>query len=204
MENELISLDESLLYGRGLHKKCYLHPSDPDQCIKIAYNDEGREDLSREIAYWDVLNKRHKNYRILPKYYGAVMTTLGEGHLFELIRNYDGSQCRTLSDVLADEAFLSEHFDAIVQMLRTLKEEILVNEIITLAIFPHNILLQKVDETHCQVRMVNDMGSPCFFCIEYYSHYFARKKIRRHWDRFIASLHRKFPSETCEKLLASL
>lgn len=52
---EIIQLDDSLLYGQGSHKKCFLHPHNKNLCIKIAYNEGGQKDLIREINYIDVL-----------------------------------------------------------------------------------------------------------------------------------------------------
>lgn len=51
---EIIQLDDSLLYGQGSHKKCFLHPHNKNLCIKIAYNEGGQKDLIREINYIDV------------------------------------------------------------------------------------------------------------------------------------------------------
>lgn len=48
---EIIQLDDSLLYGQGSHKKCFLHPHNKNLCIKIAYNQGGQKDLLREINF---------------------------------------------------------------------------------------------------------------------------------------------------------
>lgn len=49
MDNKTINLSDKLIYGKGFHKKCYIHPYNPNLCIKIAYNEEGKEDIEREI-----------------------------------------------------------------------------------------------------------------------------------------------------------
>lgn len=37
MTNKLI-INEKQIYGKGSHKKCFIHPDNKDLCIKVAYN----------------------------------------------------------------------------------------------------------------------------------------------------------------------
>ncbi|MDO4920618.1 MAG: YrbL family protein [Phascolarctobacterium sp.] len=138
----MLNLSEELFLGKGTHKKCYLHPEDSSKCIKMAYTYEGEDDLQRELRYLKVLRRKGKNYSVLPRYYGAVATNLGEGHVYEYLVNFDGSKCRTLEDFLEDEQMLSEHFELLVAKLRQLKTDLLNNEIITMGLFPENIIVQ--------------------------------------------------------------
>lgn len=156
---EIIQLDDSLLYGQGSHKKCFLHPHNKNLCIKIAYNEGGQKDLIREINYIDVLKRRHKDYSILPKYFGKVNTNLGTGYVFEIIRDYNNGRTQTLEDFITDLNLFSQNYSLIVRLLKELKEKLYKNEIITMVLFPENILFQKIDENTYRVRIVNDMGS---------------------------------------------
>jgi PhoP regulatory network protein YrbL. len=54
----LIQLTEKDYISKGLHRKCYHHPDDPNKCIKINYNDGAEEETNREIAYYKHLIKR--------------------------------------------------------------------------------------------------------------------------------------------------
>ena len=69
----IIQLNKDKFYGKGTHKKCFIHPQDANLCIKIPYNEGGKIDLLREIKYLDILKNRNKDYSILPKYYGEVI-----------------------------------------------------------------------------------------------------------------------------------
>lgn len=202
--NSPIILTEDMLYGKGLHKKCYIHPFNNNLCIKFAYNRGGQEDINREISYIKILNKRKKNYSILPKYYGRIETNLGTGYIFELIKNFDNTECKTLQDFLSDRKLLSENFETILKLLKTLKRDLFDNEIITLDLFAHNILLQKVNKQTYQIRIVNDMGSAVLIPLEYYFHYFAKAKIQRVWNRFVESLNRKYPSILIDKITSEI
>lgn len=201
---EIIQLDDSLLYGQGSHKKCFLHPHNKNLCIKIAYNEGGQKDLIREINYIDVLKRRHKDYSILPKYFGKVNTNLGTGYVFEIIRVYNNGRTQTLEDFITDLNLFSQNYSLIVRLLKELKEKLYKNEIITMVLFPENILFQKTDENTYRVRIVNDMGSAVLIPLEYHFKYFAHTKILRRWKMFLEVLRNKYASHLSEKLIEEI
>lgn len=201
---EIIQLDDSLLYGQGSHKKCFLHPRNKNLCIKIAYNEGGQKDLIRVINYIDVLKRRHKDYSILPKYFGKVNTNLGTGYVFEIIRDYNNGRTQTLEDFITDLNLFSQNYSLIVRLLKELKEKLYKNEIITMVLFPENILFQKTDENTYRVRIVNDMGSAVLIPLEYHFKYFAHTKILRRWKMFLDVLRNKYASHLSEKLIEEI
>lgn len=201
---EIIQLDDSLLYGQGSHKKCFLHPHNKNLCIKIAYNEGGQKDLIREINYIDVLKRRHKDYSILPKYFGKVNTNLGTGYVFEIIRDYNNGRTQTLEDFITDLNLFSQNYSLIVRLLKELKEKLYKNEIITMVLFPENILFQKTDENTYRVRIVNDMGSAVLIPLEYHFKYFAHTKILRRLKMFLEVLRNKYASHLSEKLIEEI
>lgn len=201
---EIIQLDDSLLYGQGSHKKCFLHPHNKNLCIKIAYNEGGQKDLIREINYIDVLKRRHKDYSILPKYFGKVNTNLGTGYVFEIIRDYNNGRTQTLEDFITDLNLFSQNYSLIVRLLKELKEKLYKNEIITMVLFPENILFQKTDENTYRVRIVNNMGSAVLIPLEYHFKYFAHTKILRRWKMFLDVLRNKYASHLSEKLIEEI
>ena len=205
MQNkEVIQLDDSLLYGQGSHKKCFLHPHNKNLCIKIAYNEGGQKDLIREINYIDVLKRRHKDYSILPQYFGKIETNLGTGYVFEIICDYNGNKTQTLEDFITSPTLFAENFDLIVHLLKNLKDELYKNEIITMVLFPENILFQKTDENTYRVRIVNDMGSAVLIPLEYYFTHFAHTKIKRRWLKFLDVLRNNYKSELTDKLIQEI
>lgn len=173
-------------------------------CIKIAYNEGGQKDLIREINYIDVLKRRHKDYSILPKYFGKVNTNLGTGYVFEIIRDYNNGRTQTLEDFITDLNLFSQNYSLIVRLLKELKEKLYKNEIITMVLFPENILFQKTDENTYRVRIVNDMGSAVLIPLEYHFKYFAHTKILRRWKMFLDVLRNKYASHLSEKLIEEI
>lgn len=205
LDKQILQLDDTLLYGQGSHKKCFLHPHNKNLCIKIAYNEGGQKDLIREINYIDVLKRRHKDYSILPKYFGKVNTNLGTGYVFEIIRDYNNGRTQTLEDFITDLNLFSQNYSLIVRLLKELKEKLYKNEIITMVLFPENILFQKIDENNYRVRIVNDMGSAVLIPLEYHFKYFAHTKILRRWKMFLDVLRSsKYYSNLSDKLIEEI
>lgn len=164
----------------------------------------GQKDLLREINYIDVLNRRHKDYSILPQYFGKVNTNLGTGYVFEIIRDYNGNKTQTLEDFITSPTLFAENFDLIVHLLKNLKDELYKNEIITMVLFPENILFQKIDKNTYRVRIVSDMGSAVLIPLEYHFKYFAHTKILRRWKMFLDVLRNKYASHLSEKLIEEI
>ena len=162
----------------------------------------GQTDLLREINYIKILKKRNKNSDILAKYYGEIETNLGHGYVFEVIRNYDKSKSITLQEILLDEKLFDNYFNLTVKLLKDLKNNLFENEIITMGIFPENIIFQQIDSQTYKVRIVNDMGSGVLIPLEYHFLYFAKAKVARRWEEFITNLKKLYPSGLTNKLIS--
>lgn len=140
----------------------------------------------------------------MPKYFGKVNTNLGTGYVFEIIRDYNNDRTQTLEDFITDLNLFSQNYSLIVRLLKELKEKLYKNEIITMVLFPENILFQKTDENNYRVRIVNDMGSAVLIPLEYHFKYFAHTKILRRWKMFLDVLRNKYASHLSEKLIEEI
>jgi hypothetical protein len=164
----------------------------------------GQTDLQREINYLKILNKRNKDYSILPRYYGTVATNLGTGYVFELIKDFDGKKSLTLEDVLRNNTLFINLFNTIKILLISLKDTLLKNEIITMGIFPENIILQRTSASDFRIRIVNDMGSGVLIPLEYHFSYFAKTKVLRRWNEFIQTLSTQFNDHLIQNLIKEI
>lgn len=106
----------------------------------------------------------------------------------------------TLEDYLSNEELLKKNFGIIVDLLKFLKGNLLKNQIITMGLFPENIIFQKIDYNKYRVRIVNDMGSAALIPLEYYSSFFAVRKILRRWKRFVKVVKNDYQNQYAEKL----
>ncbi|OCG12281.1 hypothetical protein A9G09_10040 [Gilliamella sp. wkB292] len=190
MEN-LIQLTEKDYISKGLHRKCYHHPDDPNKCIKVNYNQGAEEETNREIAYYKHLIKRHISWDALAQYYGPINTNYGQGHVFELIRDYNGEIATPLEKYLLDEELTKQYFDALVISLKALKTALLNDRIITMTIKSKNILFQHLSPKENRLIIIDNIGNSTLIPIANYVSYFAKAKIERTWQRFLASLIRE-------------
>lgn len=186
--SHIIQLTDKDYISKGLHRKCYHHPSNPSQCIKVNYNDGAEQETNREIAYYKHLIKRNISWDALAKYYGLVQTNFGEGHLFELIRNYDGKTATPLETYLADQQLTQQYYDELIVLLKALKSNLLNNRIITMTIKSKNILFQHLSEQKNRLVIIDNIGNSTFIPIANYVPYFAKSKIERTWQRFLKSV----------------
>lgn len=186
--SHIIQLTDKDYISKGLHRKCYHHPSNPSQCIKVNYNDGAEQETNREIAYYNHLIKRNISWDALAKYYGPVQTNFGEGHLFELIRNYDGKTATPLETYLADQQLTQQYYDELIVLLKALKSNLLNNRIITMTIKSKNILFQHLSEQKNRLVIIDNIGNSTFIPIANYVPYFAKSKIERTWQRFLKSV----------------
>jgi hypothetical protein len=187
----LIQLAEKDYISKGLHRKCYHHPDDLSKCIKVNYNDGAEEETNREIAYYKHLMNRKISWDVLAKYYGPVVTNFGQGHVFELIRDYDGKISTPLEKYLSDEQLTKQHYDALVMSLKALKAALLKDRIITMTIKSKNILFQHLTTEKSRLIIIDNIGNSTFIPIANYVGFFAKAKIERTWQRFLSSLIRE-------------
>ncbi|OTQ01118.1 hypothetical protein B5S43_08120 [Gilliamella apicola] len=186
--NTTITLSEKDYISRGLHRKCYHHPEDANKCIKVNYNDGAEEETNREIAYYKHLIKRNVSFDALAKYYGPVLTNYGNGHIFELIRDYNGETAIPLEKYLANKSLTEKYFDQLVTGLKELKSALLKDRIITMTIKSKNILFQQLSDTNSRLVIIDNIGNSTFIPIANYIPCFAKSKIERTWQRFLKSI----------------
>jgi hypothetical protein len=199
---DMLELDPHALIGTGLHRECYLHPEDPSRCIKIVVAGTGNEN-HREQAYYAALARRGVTWEMLPRFHGLVPTNLGEGAVFDLVRDYDNRISLTLGHYLGSEQLTLLHCDALRQALRDLKNYLLEQRIITMTLKPKNILFQLETADTGKLLIVDNIGNSDFLPLANYSTRLAQWKIRRKWRRFERSIGREFAgNKAIERLLA--
>jgi PhoP regulatory network protein YrbL. len=186
--NTTITLSEKDYISRGLHRKCYHHPEDANKCIKVNYNEGAEEETNREIAYYKHLIKRNVSFDALAKYYGPVSTNYGNGHIFELVRDYNGETAIPLEKYLANKSLTEKYFDQLVTGLKELKSALLKDRIITMTIKSKNILFQHLSDTNSRLVIIDNIGNSTFIPIANYIPCFAKSKIERTWQRFLKSI----------------
>lgn len=195
-----LTLTEQDFISRGSHKKCYHYPGQPQCCIKVPYNAGGVTDITREIFYLThVLKERGPQSGILPRYFGKVRTNIGQGYAFELVRDYDGNISQSIQTLLT-KPISHEQLLSLRNALLIMRERMLQYRVISMSIYPENILYQRTGEHDFRLMLINDMGSGASVPLEYIVAAMARAKIKRYWNRFVASLPNRIDPAVCAVL----
>ena len=181
------------MVGKGLHRECYVHPEDETLCVKVVVNGDDKE-TKREKAYYKRLLKQNNKFTCVPRYHGDVKTDKGIGGVFDLVRDFDGAVSKTLEYYLESPALVAEKLNDIYDALETLKAELLEQGVVTMTIKPKNIVYKLGEDGKGKLIIIDNIGSSSFLRPEYFSLFFARKKVMRKWSKFKEFLvkHYKF------------
>jgi len=186
----MIVLDESGLVGTGYHRQCFEDPRDSGRCIKVVIKGTGAENR-REESFYRILNRKNISWAGIPRYYGKVQTDRGEGMVFDLIRDADGSPSRTLESYLSDpDARPGPH--ELQRLLNELRQYLLENGITTMTIKPANIVLQKRTADPDRLVIIDNLGCSEVLPLSYHIRFFARRKTNRRFDRFETKLWQQY------------
>jgi hypothetical protein len=168
--------------GKGTNRACYQHPEDETKCIKVTISDDFAES-NREKKYYSLLERREISWEMLARYYGTVETDMGEGLVFDLIRDADGLISKPLVHYFTTEALTSELEDPIGKF-HALKQYLLEQKIIVKDLGIYNILYQKLNNGGGRYMIIDGVTNNDFLPFATYIDYFAVKKITRRWERF--------------------
>lgn len=189
----MLELKPNTLIGKGLHRECFTHPDNPALCVKVIVAGNSNENR-REARYYGQLARRGVSWEMLSKFHGMVETNLGEGAIFDLVRDGDGEVSKPLAHYLESEALTAIHGDTLAGALRDLRTYLQRNRIITMTLKTKNILFQQDTRSSGKLVIVDNVGNSDFIPIANYSAVLARRKIRRKWLRFEADIHSQYSS----------
>lgn len=191
-KSELV-LDESLFIGEGSFSRSYIHPHNENLCIKIPRKDVTKKEGSRkrEVKYLKSLKKRGKSFEMLYEYHYDVLTNLGKGHVYDLVRDYDGSISKNLGYYLSlgDQKVCSE----IVRHIELLRRYLVHEYILFTDLKEDNILLKQVSANKTKLIIVDGVDYNNRIPILEYLPSLGRKRQIRKWNKFRDKMIREFP-----------
>lgn len=93
----MIDLKDAVIIGRGNERICYLHPQDKDLIIKVPIIGSGqRKQNILDHYYQEALKRKGVPFTYIPKQYGFIQTTAGEGLLMDCIRDTTDQVAQTI------------------------------------------------------------------------------------------------------------
>lgn len=142
-------------FARGKRRHCYVHPDDPDLCVKVAA-DAGDERCLREQA------RDLRSYRWLrslgsdsvfdriPAVEGTVDTDLGEGIVMRLYRDHDGRISRNLAQIIVERGLPP----SLVREIDALKRWLWKERLLTRDTAPYNVVAVRSGNGRWQLKII--------------------------------------------------
>jgi hypothetical protein len=192
----MLDIKASSYVVEGKHRACYIHPHNESLCVKILLPSKtggSQKEANRETKYYRFLEKKNVPWTMLPKFYGEVITSLGKGYIFDLVRDYDGNISRNLTHYLSDQQLTQNHAQALSVAFDLLNEYLLQWKIITLNIQARNLVFKKISSDEGRLVIVDDVGNTEFIPVSNYIDFMATMKIKRKWQRFVSLLLKAYP-----------
>ena len=198
----MIDLDGLTPFAEGGNRKCFIHPDNPDRCLKVIHPgllqkirnnkpwykrfrslESFDDNLREELAYKQkaLRSNNPKIWKHLAKWHGKTETSLGIASETELIKN-DNQIAETLESYLFTNGLTDEIKDSIENFHHWLKD----NLVLTKNLIPHNLVLKK-ENNELDIKIIDGLGSQAFIPFPSYSKFFAKRYVERRielmWNR---------------------
>ena len=198
----MIDLDGLTPFAEGGNRKCFIHPDNPDRCLKVIHPgllqkirnnkpwykrfrslESFDDNLREEVAYKQkaLRSSNPKIWKHLAKWYGKTETSLGIASETELIKN-DNQIAETLESYLFKNGLTDEIKDSIENFHHWLRN----NLVLTKNLIPHNLVLKK-ENNSLNIKIIDGLGSQAFIPFPSYSKFFAKRYVERRielmWSR---------------------
>ena len=181
----VIVLNEKLLVGEGNERLCFINPNNKERVIKITKkNVNGREQNKIDSMYYSFLVKQGRQIDHIPRCYGWVKTSRGEGLEFDRAMNYDHSQAMTLERAVLDRKIGKTELHPLMQ---SLKHYLFKNRVIFYDVGPSNVILERVSQDKWKLVVVDGLGARRLG-LKFWFHQKLRLlpayKARKQWRKF--------------------
>ena len=198
----MIDLDGLTPFAEGGNRKCFIHPDNPDRCLKVIHPgllqkirnnkpwykrfrslESFDDNLREEVAYKQkaLRSNNTKIWKHLAKWHGKTETSLGIASETELIKN-DNQIAETLESYLFKNGLTDEIKDSIENFHHWLRN----NLVLTKNLIPHNLVLKK-ENNSLNIKIIDGLGSQAFIPFPSYSKFFAKRYVERRielmWNR---------------------
>jgi len=186
-------------FARGGNRLCFVHPDNPNRCIKVRRPDFTLADCRRKkgfpknlrpLSYFDdnreefkvmmALERQHgKNiFSHISLCYGFEDSDMGKGLVSELIRNRDDRISQTLKKYIWDHGM----DDPIQNAVRALADFWLRECIPSRDLLLHNIVVQMSGDKIDRLVVIDGLGSSGFISPQLLPRNGRRKKVQRKVD----------------------
>lgn len=214
----MLELTKDLYIGSGCHQSVYMHPCNKNLCVKILTDTdpviikEEQRNRTRESSYLARVDSRTPGCPCLVHFVGIEDTNMGEGAVYTLVRDADGTISISLEDYLCtllehknDFTLFTSEVNDLYSALVRFRINMLENKIVTRNIRPVNICVQK-NENNCieNLVLIDDLGPTELIPITEYVSFLAISRVKRKWKKFISLLRSYCDEKEFQEMLDKL
>lgn len=173
-------------FAMGSKRSCYVHPSNPNLCIKVLSNTCDKRDgivaQQLEVDDYSVLKRCERSdlFDRIPRFEGTVETDLGLGIVSQLLRDVDGEISQNLAKLLEKQGLTPELVKAIDKLKQWLHEQ----HLLTRDTGPHNIVAMRVANSKWHLVIIEGWINRKFRWLHYRSTHLATYLINRQLRKF--------------------
>lgn len=173
--------------GQGKERICFRNPRNPKSVLKLSPVGKTKQ-TDREVAYFRQLQRRNVPFTHLPQFFGTLSVPGYFGIEQELILDYDGSVSRHFHDVVAHpKGGVALSKQQIVDTLEPLGNYLIEFGISTCDLGRTNIVFQEQSPGRFRAVLIDGIGDTDFLPFSRWLPFVARRKIRRHWSKFMST-----------------
>ena len=190
----MIILSDVSPFAEGGNRKCFVHPDNPNRCLKVVHRglleeikknkpwykrvrslESFDDNLREENAYQQkaIINGDANIWDHLAKWYGMKETDIGMASETELVRNDD-----EIADTLESYLFKNGMTDEIKNSIATFQEWLRESLVLTKNLIPHNLVIKKEND-EMLIKIIDGLGSQAFVPLPSYSNFFAKRYVER-------------------------
>lgn len=185
-----IHLSPSNLIASGRQRACYQHPAHDEFCIKVHLSGRDDKETLREVRYYKRLYRKSLTTKVISHYYGTQETNYGLGYVFQLVKDKTGNVSHTLDYYLKNKDLFLKHKKNMKIAYEQFKKMVYKEAIVTMALKTYNIVYQLGYKPHGQFIIIDNLGSPNFIPLDYFSTTIARSTLNRRFTDFEKRLFR--------------
>lgn len=181
-------ITENEYIGGGTNRACYVHPTNPQLCIKVTISGNQKES-NREIKYFNQLKKQSIEWSMLAQFYGIISTNYGDAMVCDLIRDYDNSISKTLLFYVQNQD--SYKIENLFELLDGLEHYLIQNLILVKDLNFLNILYQRTDPQNGKLVIIDGIGDNHTISIYLLNKVLTKKRCQQQWKNFKSTWPRK-------------
>lgn len=186
----MVDLSKARFLGKGSSRVCYVHPEDDRKCVKVTYS--GNMNVVRdEMKYYRRYVRRGVSWEMMARMYGYINTSIGQGVVFSLARDYDGEISKSLDTYLRSECGQLSA-GALRHAIMEFRVYLFSQRIIVRELKPDNLIYQKLSPERGKLILVDGVGNNEFLPVADYSAIFANRTLSRKWKKFERLIRESF------------